>query len=299
MAAKRSNSILLVVSALTFLVGAALVVVILRNSDDGTPSSGTAGPTVGVLVAKERIAKGTPGEQLASKVEVRQVPTAQRQVDAIVAVTELSERVATVDVASGDQLRNAYFTDRTLRGSTVVIPEGKQALAVSIPLINAGGGYIGRGDYVDVFGMFTRTNNPAGTVTGEILHPQTPCASRAVSVNGGGALSPNPNADGNCSVRLLLSNVLVLERSFEQAPIGVQSAPSTTIPGSPGAISRVTTTASITFLVAVDAPQAEKLIFFQRYEELYLSLKPRGADGKPAQPDSSAGGRDQVSALKP
>ncbi len=50
---------------------------------------------------------------------------------------------------------------------------------------------------------------------------------------------------------------------------------------------------TVTYLMALDASQAEKAIFFSRFGEVYLTLVPKG------QPDSTTGGRDQTNALRP
>jgi hypothetical protein len=113
------------------------------------------------------------------------------------------------------------------------IPEGKQAVAVKVAFVPAGGGFVHQGDNVNVFGTFKERK-----------------------LNG---MDP-PLA------RLILSNVQVLS-----------------VTGTPGA--------DAIYLLAVDANQAEQVIYLSTFESIYLTLVPKNA------PPSSTGGHNSGNIL--
>jgi Flp pilus assembly protein CpaB len=139
---------------------------------------------------------------------------------------------------------------------------------MSIPFTNAGGGYVGPGDHVNLYALVGQQGGTVVPLCGDGLCPQ------------GGV---------QASSQLVLANVEVLDVSQEVAPAAVTSTQPT-----PGQVSRAAAVqGDVTYLMAFDAAQAEKAIFFSRYGEVYLTLVPKG------QPDATTGGRNQTNALKP
>ena len=268
-AQKRSNNLIIVLGLVTAVVGGGLVLLLLsRGGGGGSTSASASGDTVPVLVAKKAIPVGAAGADIGSSVEVQQVPSVTRSSDALVSLGELADRTTTLAIGPGQQLRSAFFRQRTVRGDAIKVPDGKQAVAVKIPFTNAGGGYVGPGDRINLYAMVGKQNGNVVPLCGEGLCP--PGAATAAS-------------------QLVLSNIEVLDVSQEVAPATVTSVQPT-----PGQVARTAETqSSVTYLMAVDASQAEKTIFFSRFGEMYLTLVPKG------QPDATTGGRDQTSALKP
>lgn len=271
-AQKRSNNLIIGLGLLTAVVGAGLVLLLVgRDGDSGSSASASGGDTVPVLVAKKVIAAGSAGANIGDSVEVRQVPAVTRSSDALVSLGELADRTTTVAIGPDQQLRTAFFNQRTVRGEAIKVPDGKQAVAMNIPFTAAGSGYVGPGDRVNLYALVGRQNGNVAPLCGEGL-----CA------------SGDPKAPQAAS-QLVLTNVEVLDVSQEVAPKTVTSVQPT-----PGQVARTAEVGtSVTYLMALDASQAEKAIFFSRYGEMYVTLVPKG------QPDSTTGGRDQTNALKP
>jgi len=271
-AEKRSNNLIIVLGLVTAVVGGGLVLLLLgRGSDSGVATGSGEGGNVPVLVSKRAIALGSAGGDLGDAVEVKQVPSVSRASDALVSLGELADRTTTVDIGPGQQLRSAFFRQRTVRGDAIKVPAGKQAVAMKIPFTNAGGGYVGPGDRINLYALVGKLNGSVTPLCGEGLCPGgDPKAAQATS-------------------QMVLSNVEVLDVSQEVAPATV-----TNLQPTPGQVSRtLETQASLTYLMALDAGEAEKAIFFARFGEVYLTLVPKG------QPDATTGGRDQTNALKP
>ncbi len=273
-AQKRSNNLIIVLGLVTAVVGGGLVLLLLgRGGDDDASAAGGSGDTVPVLVSKRTIAQGTAGSDLGDAVEVKQVPAVTRSSDALVSLGELAERTTTVEIGPDQQLRSAFFRQRTARGEAIKVPGGKQAIAMTIPFTNAGGGYVGPGDRINLYALVGKQN---GIVAPLCTTPEGLCA----ATDGRAA---------QASSQLVLTNVEVLDVSQEVAPATVTNAQP--VEGQPAR--GVGAEPTVTYLMALDASQAEKAIFFSRFGEVYLTLVPKG------QPDSTTGGRDQTNALRP
>ena len=271
-AQKRSNNLIIVLGLVTAVVGAGLVLLLLsRDGGSRSASARSGSDTVPVLVSKRAIPAGAAGGDLGDAVEVKQVPSVTRPSDALVSLGELADRTTTVNIGPDQQLRSAFFRQRTVRGDAIKVPQGKQAVAMSIPFTSAGGGYVGPGDRINLYALIGRQNGNVAPLCGEGLCPTgDPKAAQATS-------------------QLVLSNVEVLDVSQEVAPATV-----TNVQPAAGQKSRAAEVQpSVTYLMALDASQAEKAIFFSRYGEVYLTLVPKG------QPDAATGGRDQTNALRP
>jgi len=271
-AQKRSNNLIIVLGLVTAVVGGGLVLLLLgRGGGDGTSAASSSGDNVPVLVSRRSISLGSAGADLGDAVEVKQVPAATRSSDALVSLGELADRTTTIDIGAGQQLRSAFFRQRTARGEAIKVPAGKQAVAMKIPFTNAGGGYVGPGDRINLYALVGKQNGSVTPLCGTGLCP-----------------AGDPKAV-QASSQMVLTNVEVLDVSQEVAPATV-----TNVQPTPGQVSRAPEVeASVTYLMALDAGQAEKAIFFARFGEVYLTLVPKG------QPDATTGGRDQTNALKP
>lgn len=270
-AEKRSNNMIIMLGLVTAVVGGGLVLLLLSRGGDSNAAAGASGDSVPVLMSKRAIAVGSAGADIGDAVEVKQVPAVTRSSDALVSLGELADRTTTAEIGPGQQLRSAFFRQRTVRGDAIKVPDGKQALAMSIPFTNAGGGYVGPGDHVNLYALVGKQNGIVTPLCGTGLCPGTdPKATQATS-------------------QLVLANVQILDVSQQVAPGTV-----TNVQPTAGQTARAAEVLpSVTYLMALDASQAEKAIFFSRYGEMYLSLVPKG------QPDSTTGGRDQTNALKP
>ena len=153
---KRSNT-LLAVGAAVFLIGAALVVSVIQTSThkDSKPATGA------VLVARATIPAGTSGNDAVTKglIVPRVVPANVRANDALINVRELSGRVIDHQIDSGEQLRVTDLRPMTVRGGAINIPAGQQGVAIELSFVAAGAGYIGPGDFVDIYGNVKSTDS--------------------------------------------------------------------------------------------------------------------------------------------
>src|SRR3954451_12391911 len=143
---RRSN--LLVMAGIAFFVVGVIIVALLQR--DSGSSSSSSSSTVDVLVAKDDIAAGTNGEDATSKVEISRINASDKQPDALSTPSQLSNQIFTLKFAKGEQIRQGGLRQRS-QVSQVPVPQGKEAVAVQVPFVPGGAGYLAPGDTVNVY----------------------------------------------------------------------------------------------------------------------------------------------------
>lgn len=140
---------LLVGAAAAVLAGIILLAYLhqYRNSVNG------AAAPVSVLVAKNLIQKGTPGDIIgtSSQFQVASVPKGQLQVGALTDPAALSGRVAVTDIYPGQQLTAGYFAYAPPGTLQTKISGSDRAIAVQIDAEHGMVGQIAAGDHIDIF----------------------------------------------------------------------------------------------------------------------------------------------------
>ncbi|MCF6506955.1 hypothetical protein E9549_05985 [Blastococcus sp. MG754426] len=154
------------VAALALVVaGTAVLVGYVR----GAESRALAGvQAVTVLVAEAPIPAGTPGSALAELVGTELLPAKAALPGRVTDLASLADRVATVDLAPGEQLLDSRFErpgDLQAPG-TVPVPEGLQEVSIVLEPQRAVGGRLAAGDTV---GVLVSMREPA-TSTHSVLH---------------------------------------------------------------------------------------------------------------------------------
>lgn len=232
--AKRSN-VLVVLGVAFFALGATIVFLLLRD-DASSVSAGAPGAASQVLVAARDIVAGTTGEDLVAKgmVESKSFPPGQVAPGALTSTASLANQTVASDISKGAQLTGSSLRAAQIRGTNVVVPEGKQAVAVQLDFVPGMAGYVGAGDRVNMYSVVRNGAPDAGNPG------RSPCTPR---------------------VHLFLSNVEVLDVSN-----GGASRPAGDQPGGGGG------GGPITYLFALDPFEAERVVFLTSNEALYLAL---------------------------
>lgn len=135
------------------VVLAALAALALISYMRGVESRAFAGAeTVEVFVARETIAEGTPAE-----VAVRQgligstsLPRKAVAEGAIVSLSEIGGKIATVTILKGEQIAGARFAAAGETGSGLAIPTGRQAMAVEVDAPPGVAGFVQTGSRVSI-----------------------------------------------------------------------------------------------------------------------------------------------------
>ena len=140
---------LFVGAAAAALAGIILVVYLhsYRNSVNSSATPAT------VLVAKNLIQKGTPGDIIGSsdQFQVASVPKGPLQVGALTDPAALAGRVAVTDIYPGQQLTATYFAYATPGALQTKITGSERAISVSIDSEHGMLGQIAAGDHIDIF----------------------------------------------------------------------------------------------------------------------------------------------------
>jgi Flp pilus assembly protein CpaB len=108
---------------------------------------------VSVLVAKNLIPKGTPGNIVGQtrQFQVAYLPKGQLQLGAITDPAALRDRVAAVDIYPNQQLTASYFVYAVPGALTTAISRDQRAISVPIDAAHSVNGQLTNGDHVDIF----------------------------------------------------------------------------------------------------------------------------------------------------
>jgi pilus assembly protein CpaB len=221
--------------------------------------------TVEVLVTKEQIPKGTPAEQLGDLVEFRNVPV-QFLVDGAADDLNDLKGLAHSELAGGEQITTADFiTEEALRaeGDFDLPEDAKDLHQVTVPLDNprALGGNIAPGDTVGVFISIEASNADPEDVV------ERNAEQGSSETDGTG--SEEDAADSVSMTHLALHKVLVVRVE------GGYVAPPAAGEGSAEEVKGPEDVIHVT--LALDAHDAETLVFGMEWGTVWLSLEPEDA----------------------
>ena len=258
---RRPNQLVLAGIAF-FVVG--VVIVLIVGRDSGSSSSSASSQTVPVLVAKEDLAAGAKGTDILDKVEVQQVNASQKVADALTSPSQLTNYRLISSFPKGSQLLQSGLVPVV---ASIAVPKGYEAVPVQMSFVAGGAGYVGPGDFVNIYQVI----------------PDTPATSGSQQGGSGNLPYATPRT------KLMLTKVQVLDINTQIAPLAAQTTPTTT-----QVVSRASTGASIVVLLALDTADAERVIFGSQVQGLFLYLTKVDKDGNPAGPTPGADYLDQL-----
>jgi Flp pilus assembly protein CpaB len=133
--------------ALLLLIGLAVIVLMARDTDD-EPSR-----RVTVLVAKDAISAGEAGQDVLDdgRAALSSLPEDEVPAGALTDGGGLAGMLFSVDVPKGRPILGTGLRTTSLGQGSIKIPEGKQAIALSVDITAGGAGYAGPGDRVNVY----------------------------------------------------------------------------------------------------------------------------------------------------
>jgi len=226
----RAN-VLVVLGAILILGGGVLVWDMARDDEEPRSTQTT------VLLATTDLAPGQSGDELAvdGRVRVARVDTTDVADGALTSPAELTDTIVGTSVPAGEQVVASSLRPAALRASAFTVPEGEEAVAVTVPFTAGVAGYVGPGDRVNVYAS---------------IAPSAP----------GAPTSPR--------TELLVGGVEVLDVSDEVAPrrADVVSEDVSTAASQPAR--------EITLLLALDTTRAEQVIFAASNDRIWFTLAP-------------------------
>lgn len=259
---QRSNLIILFGIAF-FLIGGAIVFLVLSEDDDASPAAAPGQAEVTVFVAAQDIPANTLGSDVIEQglLTTETVAGGSQPVGAITSAANLDNQIFAVGVSEGDVVTTSQLAVRSL--SNVSVPEGYDGVAISLPFLNGGAGYVAPGDMVNVYGVYGSGDEAAGLATPD-----------------GGTEARLPRTE------MILTNVLVLDVSAQEGRSidnAAQTAEGETTVG------RAAQGAPLTYLLALRPTDAERLIQVTSFAGAYVSLTADGAAPVPDTPGSDGG----------
>jgi len=248
---QRSNLIILFGIAF-FLIGGAIVYLIVTDDEDDGAGTAAGPGEVTVFVAAQDIPANTTGADVIEQglLATEQVPAGSQPVGAITTAGGLDNQLFVVGVAEGDVITSSQLAVRSL--SNISVPDGYDGVAVTLPYVNGGAGYVAPGDTVNVYGLYGTSDEAAGLTTG------------AAGATPDGVLVPR--------TELVLTNVLVLDVSAQEARSTATTTPPDQQPAQQTTVSRTGLETPLTYLLALKPADAERVVQVSQFAELYVSL---------------------------
>ncbi|MGH9277685.1 MAG: Flp pilus assembly protein CpaB [Acidimicrobiales bacterium] len=157
--AKRSN-LIVILGVAVFIVGAGATFLIARGGGSDEPTSSGPG-RVTVLYAAEPIPSGTSGSTALNEglIKSKAITESAKPANALTDSTQVAGRTAALGVAQGQVITQDHFKENQTRIGTLKIPDGKTALALSMENVPGVAGFVGAGDFINVYGV--AKNDPA------------------------------------------------------------------------------------------------------------------------------------------
>ncbi len=152
---ERGNRRFLVLAVVASLIAAVLVFAALNGgSDDGGGVDTVA--TSKVVVAQQGIPANT--RITADMLEIKFLPTNEVNAEAFTAPSQVIDRVATEEVAAGDQIVPTLVSRSAGEGVSFVVQPSYRAISVEVREVVTAGGNLEPGDYVDIIAIFEVTD---------------------------------------------------------------------------------------------------------------------------------------------
>jgi pilus assembly protein CpaB len=210
---------------------------------------------VDVYVVQEAIAQGTYGEQVRPLLTTEKVPVKVQAAGAVQSLSELDGKVAAVDLVPGEQLVAQRFIEPQALAAqrNIEVPEGLQQVTVSLEPQRAVGGQVSPGDTVGVMMSFD------------------PFEFDGVIDDAGNTILEGGKT-GN-TTHLALHKVLVTQVQWDQVPAAAGGDDDPAAEPEPAKAP----SGSLLVTLAVDAPQAEKVVFTAEFGRLWLTHEPENA----------------------
>jgi Flp pilus assembly protein CpaB len=186
---KKQTLILVVIGVILFIAGSAIAYVSVQSASKHT-GNGTvvAGTTTSAVVAKQNIPAGTTGQAMVSQglVAIQLIPTKSYSPADLQSLQALSEEVLTSPVQKGGAISSTELIAST---SSISVPQGLDAMTVSISGSGNLAGYLQPGGHVDIYANITKVST-ASQASSTLPLPCTELAMANIQVLDVSATSP-------------------------------------------------------------------------------------------------------------
>lgn len=262
-----------VIGVVVAVVLAAVGTVVLVNYVRTAEERALAGEeTVEVLVVQQPIDEGTPAEAIGERVVTERVPAKVRAAGGVNDLTQIEGRVAATELVPGEQVVTSRFVEPAVYEAqqAIEIPEGMQLVTIRVDQVRSVGGTIRPGHTVGLIGSFTgveaeveatddegqtvQVTEVVGDTTGFVVH-------KALVARVQTDVMPE---DGDIPTFGQTSESDTAEGAGDEAQAAHAGA--RTVDNVPPGQFLIT--------LAVEAADAEKVVFAAEYGGIWLTLEP-------------------------
>jgi Flp pilus assembly protein CpaB len=177
---KKQTLMLVLIGVILFIAGSAIAYASVQGAKkNSTSSSATAAPvTYSAVVAKSNIPAGTTGQAMEAQglVALELIPSKSYSATDLTSLQGLSDEVLKAPVQKGQAINASELTVST---QAISIPQGLDAMAVSISGAQNLAGYLQPGSHVDIYANITHVST--GGAPGISATIPIPCAELAMT----------------------------------------------------------------------------------------------------------------------
>jgi Flp pilus assembly protein CpaB len=177
---KKQTLILVLIGVILFVAGSAIAYASVQGAKKNVASPTTQAPAnLSAVVAKANIPAGTTGQAMEAQglVALKLVPAKSFSPTDLTSLQGLSDEVLNAPVQKGDAVTT---TELTVSTQAISIPQGFDAMTVSISGAENLAGYLQPGSHVDIYGNITKVS-VGGTGSGVSASLPLPCTELAMT----------------------------------------------------------------------------------------------------------------------
>ena len=243
------------------VVGTLVILAYVRDADDRAQADIEM---VEVYVVDDRVAAGSGEADLRGAVDVAMVQASTVVSGVVTDVAELEGKVAAIDLVPGEQLLRSRLVDEAAyqdgRSRLTSVPEGLHEVTVSLAPERALGGQVVPGDTVSVLASF----DPFDV---NVVDPDAPVGDGTTDPAIVAGLSGGPKTPN--TTHIIQHKVLVTRVQVEQLP-----QEETDSEGNPVPAGVLAPTGNLLVTLAMDAAEAERLVFSPEFGYVWLTYEP-------------------------
>jgi Flp pilus assembly protein CpaB len=176
---KKQTMMLVVIGVILFIAGSAIAYASVQGAKKNTNTPATGTPvSYSAVVAKSNIPAGTTGQAMEAQglVALQLIPSKSYSATDLTSLQGLTDEVLNAPVQKGQAITS---TELTVSTQAISIPQGLDAMAVSISGAQNLAGYLQPGSHVDIYANITKMS--AGGPAGNSATIPIPCTEMAMT----------------------------------------------------------------------------------------------------------------------
>ena len=178
---KKQTIMLVLIGVILFIAGSAIAYASVQGAKKNSNAPSTGTPTnYEAVVAKANIPAGTTGQSMEAQglVALELIPSKSFTATDLTSLQGLTDQVLNAAVQKGQAINE---TELTISTQAISIPQGMDAMAVSISGAQDLAGYLQPGSHVDIYANITKISAPGAGSIGVSATVPIPCTEMAMT----------------------------------------------------------------------------------------------------------------------